>query len=601
MYYPDEIVEDVIRQNNIVDIISPYVQLKKSGANYFGLCPFHNEKSPSFSVSESKQMFYCFGCGEGGNALTFLMKYENASFQEALTRLAERAGITLPAVQYSDDARKAEEVRKRLLAVNKETAVYYYRLLRSEKGSRARAYLKSRQLGAETVRNFGIGFADGASNDLIRHLKEAGFEDEEILNAGVAAFDEKRGLHDKFWNRVIFPIQDATGRVIGFGGRVMGDGKPKYLNSPETPVFDKSRNLYGLQLARRSRKGWFILCEGYMDVISMHQNGFPEAVASLGTSFTEGQAALIRRYVKEVLLAYDSDEAGTKAALRAASICKKSGLKCRIIRLEPYKDPDEFIKQLGREEFEKRIRDAGDMFLFEISREQKNYRMDDPASHTEFYRYTARRLCEFTDELERDNYIKAIAGRYFIKEEALRKLTDSYAGAGYGGGENETATAAKMPGRERKYSSDQGSGRKDRSRLENERLLISMICDRPDLYKHISGYLSADDFTDGITRIAADRVFSLAPGAGNEPVLASVIIGMFDTEDEQKEAARLFQGKWEDFVGDRDERTAVNELAANVKKSAVEELGFMAESDPSLLFKLIEEKKKLEELQKVSL
>ncbi|MBO6000081.1 MAG: DNA primase [Lachnospiraceae bacterium] len=601
MYYPDEIVEDVIRQNNIVDIISPYVQLKKSGANYFGLCPFHNEKSPSFSVSESKQMFYCFGCGEGGNALTFLMKYENASFQEALTRLAERAGITLPAVQYSEDARKTEEIRKRLLAVNKETAVYYYRLLRSEKGSRARAYLKGRQLGPETVKNFGLGFADGASNDLIRHLREAGFEDEEILNAGVAAFDEKRGLHDKFWNRVIFPIQDAAGRVIGFGGRVMGDGKPKYLNSPETPVFDKSRNLYGLQLARRSRKGYLILCEGYMDVISMHQNGFPEAVASLGTSFTEGQAALIRRYAKEVLLAYDSDEAGTKAALRGAAICKKSGLKCRIIRLEPYKDPDEFIKQLGREEFEKRIRDAGDMFLFEISQEQKNYRMDDPASRTEFYRYIARRLCEFTDELEKDNYIKAIAGRYFIKEESLRNLAASYASAGYSGGENEPGTMPKRQDKDRKYTSGQGSERKDRSRLENERLLISMVSDRPALYRNISGYLSPDDFDGGITRITADRVFSLALEAGNEPVLASVIIGMFDTEEEQKEAAWLFQGKWEDYVGDKDPKTAFTELVINVKKSAVEELGLQAENDPSLLFRLIDEKKKLEELQKINL
>ena len=343
MYYPDEKVEEVLRANNIVDVVGSYVHLQKKGANYFGLCPFHNEKSPSFSVSEPKQMFYCFGCGAGGNAATFLMKYENYSFQEALQTLADRAGIKLPEVNYSEEARKREEKRKLLLAVNKEAAVYYYRLLRSEKGRKGLRYLAERKLDRVTMRDFGLGYADGSGSDLTAHLKSCGYSDDVILEAGVAAFDEKRGMHDKFWNRVIFPIMDVRGQVIGFGGRVMGDAKPKYLNSPETEVFDKSRNLYGLNISRRSKAPYKILCEGYMDVISMHQAGFHEAVASLGTSFTEGQASLIKRYAQEVLLAYDSDGAGGRAALRSIGILKKAGIPCRVIDLRPCKDPDELF------------------------------------------------------------------------------------------------------------------------------------------------------------------------------------------------------------------------------------------------------------------
>ena len=598
MYYPDEIVENVIQQNNIVDIISPYVQLKKSGANYFGLCPFHNEKSPSFSVSEQKQMFYCFGCGEGGNALTFLMKYENASFQEALQKLAEKAGITLPEIRFSEETKQNEERKKRLLAINREAAVYYYRLLRSRKGAKGAAYLASRALTAETMKNFGLGYADGAASDMVAHLRELGFTDEEILASGVGAFDEKRGLHDKFWNRVMFPIMDPQGRVIGFGGRVMGDGKPKYLNSPETPVFDKSRNLYGLQLARRSRKDYLILCEGYMDVISMHQNGFHEAVASLGTSFTEGQASLIRRYAHEVLLAYDSDEAGTKAALRNAGICKKAGLTCRVIRLEPYKDPDEFVKNLGRAEFEKRIRDAEDIFLFEIAAEQKNYRMDDPAGRTSFHRYIARRLCEFGDELERENYLRVLCVKYFIPEDALRKLTDSYARAGYEREEPARPAAEAAPATARR-TRERGANRD--TRLGNEKLLLTLISEHPAVYRKISPYISPSDFEQGTVRLAAERLFELAGSGSGDQVLPSVIIAMFDTEEEQKEAASLFQGNWSDLVSPGEERKAVRELVYSVKKAAVEDLGLRAEEDPSLLLTLIGEKQKLEQLSGVEI
>ncbi len=400
MYYPDELVEEVREKNDIVDVISGYVRLKKQGNNYFGLCPFHNEKSPSFSVSQNKQMFHCFGCGAGGNVYTFVMQYENYTFPEAVGFLAGRAGVTLPEVSYDEEARKKENRRARILELNKAAAKFYYFMLRSPQGTFGMEYLKNRALSDETINRFGLGCSSKYSDELLKYLRKQGYSDELMRDAGLVNYDEKNGLYDKFWNRVMFPIQDINHRVIGFGGRVMGDGKPKYLNSPETVVFDKSRNLYGLNHARTSRKNHMILCEGYMDVIAMHQAGFTEAVASLGTAFTSGQASLLKRYAKEVLLTYDSDEAGIKAALRAIPILKEAGLTARVIHLDPYKDPDEFIKNLGAEAFQKRIEEAENSFFFEIRVLQKNYRMDDPASQTEFYRAIAEKLCGFPEELE---------------------------------------------------------------------------------------------------------------------------------------------------------------------------------------------------------
>ena len=355
MYYPEELIEEVRTRNDIVEVISGYVRLQKKGSNYFGLCPFHNEKSPSFSVSPGKQMYYCFGCGAGGNVITFLMEYENQTFPEAVRTLAQRAGIALPEADDSKEARQADSRRAKLLEINKEAAKYFYYQLRTERGSVGMEYLRKRELSDETMNHFGLGYANKYSNDLIQYLKSKGYSEDLIRDAGLCNVDEKHGMYDKFWNRVMFPIQDINHRVIGFGGRVMGDGKPKYLNSPETEIFDKSRNLYGLNFARTSRKGNVILCEGYMDVIAMHQAGFTQAVASLGTAFTSGQASLLRRYANEILLSYDSDGAGVNAALRAIGILKEAGMTGRVINLEPYKDPDEFIKALGGEEFQKRL------------------------------------------------------------------------------------------------------------------------------------------------------------------------------------------------------------------------------------------------------
>ena len=364
MRYSDDIIEEVRMKNDIVDVISQYVKLTRRGSSYFGLCPFHNEKTPSFSVTPSKQMYYCFGCGAGGNVYNFIMEYENYSFGEALSHLADRAGVELPKIEYSREAREKAEQRANLLEINKLAAQYFYYQLRREGGKTAYGYLTGRGLSEETIRKFGLGYSDKYSDDLYKYLKGKGYSDELLRESGLFNVDERRGMYDKFWNRVIFPIMDVNNRVIGFGGRVMGDGKPKYLNSPETKIFDKSRNLYGLNVARTTRKNYLILCEGYMDVIAMHQAGFTNAVASLGTALTSGHASLVKRYTKEVLLLYDSDGAGIRAALRAIPILREAGVTSRVVSLKPWKDPDEFIKNEGAEAFEERLDRAMDSFMF---------------------------------------------------------------------------------------------------------------------------------------------------------------------------------------------------------------------------------------------
>ena len=347
MRYSDDIIEEVRMKNDIVDVVSQYVKLNKRGSTYFGLCPFHNEKTASFSVSPSKQMYYCFGCGAGGNVFTFLMEYENLTFVEALERLAEQAGMELPEKGNSENDRKRRDLRDSILEVNKLAANYYFACLKSEQGKIGYEYLTKRELKPETIVRFGLGFAGKGGSPLYQYVKSKGYPDSVLKETGLFTYDEKRGVYDKFWNRVIFPIMDVNNRVIGFGGRVMGDGKPKYLNSPETKIFDKSRNLYGLNVARTTRKNYLILCEGYMDVIAMHQAGFTNAVASLGTALTSGHASLVKRYTKEVLLLYDSDGAGIRAALRAIPILREAGVTSRVVSLKPWKDPDEFIKNEG--------------------------------------------------------------------------------------------------------------------------------------------------------------------------------------------------------------------------------------------------------------
>ena len=545
MYYSDELVEEVRQRNDIVDIISGYVNLKKKGGNYFGLCPFHNEKSASFSVSPGKQMYYCFGCGAGGNVFTFIMNYENYTFAEAIKLLADRAGIALPEIEDSKEAREKENRRKTLLQINKEAATYFYYQLRAPQGRVGLDYLKGRQLSDETMNRFGLGYSNKTSNDLCQYLRHKGYPDELIRESGVAVFNEKYGMSDKFWNRVMFPIQDVNHRVIGFGGRVMGEGEPKYLNSPETPVFDKSRNLYGLNFARTARQDNIILCEGYMDVIAMHQAGFTQAVASLGTAFTSGQANLLRRYTENVILSYDSDGAGVKAALRAIGILKEAGLTGKVLNLEPYKDPDEFMKNLGREEFAKRLLQAENTFFFELRMMQKQYDLSDPEAKTKFYNEIAKKLCGFSEEVERENYTEAVAEKYNISMESLKKLVTGYAAKM---GMAAEVIRPKQPVQQKNTPKEQ---------QENvQKLLLTWLVEEPHLYKKIKKYITPLSFTNELYRQVAQELFpKLEEGKPNP----AAIISRFSQEEEQREAASLFNTKLPYMQQDMESQSQVQE------------------------------------------
>ena len=585
MYYPDEIVEEVRMKNDIVDVISGYVRLQKKGANHFGLCPFHNEKSPSFSVSGGKQMYYCFGCGAGGNVFTFIMEYENYTFREAVKLLADRAGANLPEIEYSEEVKKKESRKNRLLEINKEAARYFYYQLRSGRGEKGYRYLADRGLGEETMKKFGLGYAAVSSSDLVQYLRSKGYGDDLIQEAGVAVFDEKYGLHDKFWNRVIFPIQDINHRVIGFGGRVMGDGKPKYLNSPETMIFDKSRNLYGLNFARTSRQSHIILCEGYMDVIAMHQAGFTQAAASLGTAFTIGQANLIKRYVKEVLLAYDSDGAGTNAALRAIGILKEAGLSGKVINMEPYKDPDEFVKNLGAEEFVKRIEGAENSFFFELRMLEREYDLKDPESKTRFHREIAKKLCGFSEEVERENYLEAVADKYHIGFENLRKLVASYA----------AQTGLASPVIRPKSGLAEKKNTPEENRKKAQRLLITWITDEPGIYPKIKKYINAGDFTDELYRKVADKLFE---GLSKGEFSPAALVSMFEDEEEQREVAALFNTKLEELETKKEREKALHDIIYTVKRNSYEYYSGRMGADMDALNKVIAGKKALEELSK---
>lgn len=586
MFYSEELVEEVRMKNDIVDVISGYVRLQKKGGNYFGLCPFHNEKSPSFSVSRSKQMYYCFGCGAGGNVFTFLMEYENFTFVEAVKFLADRAGVNLPEIEYSKEAKEKADLRALLLEINKEAAKYFYVQLKNPQGKTAYTYLKKRELSDETIQAFGLGYSNKYSNDLFLYLKKKGYREDLIRQAGLINTDEKNGVYDKFWNRVMFPIMDVNNRVIGFGGRVMGDGKPKYLNSPETPVFDKSRNLYGLNWARTSRKPYFLLCEGYMDVISLHQAGFTNAVASLGTALTAGHASLLKRYVQEVYLTYDSDEAGTKAALRAVPILKEAGIAAKVIRMEPYKDPDEFIKNLGAEEFEKRIGAARNGFLFSLEILAKDYDMDSPEEKTAFFQEAARRLIGFEEELERNNYIEAVAREYKVSPESLQKLVTKTA---IREGMAKPAEKPRVSGGTKKQEED--------GTLISQKILLTWMIDDKRLFSLIKQYISPEDFTEKLYQTVAGFLYEQYESGEVNP---AKILNHFTEEEEHREAASLFHTRIKELSTKTEREQALKETILRVKANSIEFRSRNLEpADIAGLQKLMEEKRRLEEIRKL--
>ncbi|MCR5283860.1 MAG: DNA primase, partial [Lachnospiraceae bacterium] len=544
MYIPDEIVDEVLRRCNIVDLISGYVSLQKKGSNYFGLCPFHNEKTGSFSVSESRQMFHCFGCGVSGSAYTFLMKYENFTFPEAVRFLAEKEGVVIPEGENPEEARKKESRRKQLLDVLYDAELYFFNCLRNPRGEQGLSYLRGRELTDETIKHFGLGYAPKNSREVIGYLKSKGHSDENIIAVGLGEFSEKYGMSGKFWNRVMFPIQDVNHRVIGFGGRVMGEGEPKYLNSQETEIFNKRNQLFGLNWARTSRKKEMILCEGYMDVISMHQAGFTQAVASLGTAFTEQQAKLISRYTKQVVLAYDSDEAGIKAALRAIGILRAEKMYAKVLSMQPYKDPDEFIKALGPEQFQKRIDEAENGFYFEIRMLERGFDLSDPDGKTQFHNEIAKKLCTFEDELQRENYLAAIAEKYVIRADILKDAVKRYAASGIGDREKQIDFTYPKPLASAKMRKDQ---LREEKYKRSANLLLAMLWQMPAFYKAVRDYISPKDFQTEEYQQIAEMLFQKLDA--QEPVEPALMISRFEEEHLQQLAGEIFSAREEAMLG----------------------------------------------------
>ena len=561
MYYPEELVEEVRERNDIVDVIGSYIKLQKRGANHMGLCPFHNEKSPSFSVSGSKQMYHCFGCGVGGNVFTFLMEYENYTFVEALRVLADRSGVKLPELEYSEEARKAADLRSRVLELYKEAGKYYFYQLRSKQGEEALAYLKNRGLSEETITKFGLGYSTKYSDDLYQYMKKAGYEDSLLKQSGLFTMEESKGAYDKFWNRVMFPIMDGNNKVIAFGGRVMGDGVPKYLNSPETIIFDKSRNLFGLNFARTSRKNYFLICEGYKDVIALHQAGFQNAVASLGTAFTSQQARLLSRYTKEVYLTYDSDGAGTAAMIRAIPILKEAGLTAKVIDMNPYKDPDEFIKALGAEEYQNRIDQAMNSFFFEISVLERDYELEDPEQKTKFFNEMAKKLLVFTEEIERNNYIEALSKKYNVSYENLRKLVNRY-------GAQMTVVNVAKETREREKEQNAKKSKPEEGMRRSQKILLTWLIDDSKAFDRIQGIISANDFTEELYQEVATMVFEQYES--ERKVTPAKIINRFESKELQNEVASLFSTSIQLEMTDAERRKLFADTVVRIKRASLD-------------------------------
>ena len=589
MYYSDEVIEEVRSRNDIVDVIGSYVNLKIKGNSHSACCPFHHEKTPSFHVSREKQMYHCFGCGVGGNVFTFLMEHENFTFPEAMEALAERAGYDLPKQEMSEQAKKQADARTRIKDMNKLAAGYFHYLLKTEHGTNALQYLQNRGLTTETITKFGLGFSDVYSDDLYKYLKKKGYKDEDLKDSGLVKFDEKYGFSDRFWNRVMFPIIDTNNRVIGFGGRVLGDGKPKYINTQDTLVFDKSRNLYGLNLAKKSKRQGIIFCEGYMDVISMHQAGFDNAVASLGTALTVGQVNLIKRFTDRAYLAYDSDEAGTKAALRALEIMREFEMPARVISLKPYKDPDELIQAEGTESLEKRIQEAQSGTMFEIQILANNYNQEDPQERTQFQKEAAKRLSLISEPMERKNYIDSVAKRYDIDRDSLKEAVTQYGISG----------AAKVDTsvfREKNRKSPEEE--KELQQLKSERLLISWMINEVVLFDVLKDTISPEDFFEPVYHDVVKELYEQYHRDGK--VTPAAIMNHYQSKEDHEKVSMIMQQDFDMEIAQSEKSKVVTDLVKTIKLRSIEHQMETTKGDLQKQGQLIMEKVQIEKMKPIT-
>ena len=592
MYYSEDIIEEVRSRNDIVDVIGGYVTLKRRGNSYMACCPFHHEKTPSFHVNRDKQMYHCFGCGVGGNVITFVMEYENFSFPEALKMLAERAGVALPEQNYSREQRQRENYKMVLKEMNRTAAIYFnYLLTATSAGKHALEYYHDRGFSDETIQRFGLGYANIYENDLYQYLKKQGYTDAQMKDSGLVRIDERRGGQDMFWNRAMVPIMDINGKVVGFGGRVLGDGTPKYINTKETAVFDKSHTLFAMNIARRSKRRGIILCEGYMDVIAMHQAGFDNAAASLGTALTMGHATIVKRYTDEVYLAYDSDGAGRKATMKAIGIMREVGISTRIIDLKPYKDPDEFIHNLGKEAFEGRIADAVTGIVFEIDGIAQGYNLRDPEEKIRFTKEAAKRLSALDEPVVRHSYIEAVAEKYKIDAADLTRY-------GTIGLQTQTTNMddtarpviATPPPEGNRNPRDEAADRE----TQPQRLLLTWMVGKPELFGQLEGILTEEDFIDEDYHTVAKRLFDQYRDSGT--VNPAAIVNLFEDIEKQRLVAKILQTELDVEITEDEKERVINDLVRKVKMARIDyELAHIADN-PEKLPEVIAEKARLTKL-----
>ena len=589
-YYPDDVVNEVFAENDIVDYVSQYVRLKRVGRDYSGLCPFHREKSPSFHVSGEKQLFHCFGCGASGNLVQFVMRVEGLDFVEALKLLAERAGIALPEEGGADD--NSHALKKKIYEMNKISARFFYdTLTKSPEGKIGYAYFTERKITQKTIITYGLGFARDSYTALHDFLLQKGYTDKEMLTAGLVV--ERDGkIYDKFRNRVMFPIIDLRGNIIGFGGRIMGQSEtpsgfklPKYLNSAETPVFNKGRNLFSLNIAKKSSPFSIILVEGYMDVITVCQAGIPNVVATLGTALTEAQAKLLLKYCSEIIICYDSDEAGQKAAIRAIDIINAAGGRSRVIKLKGAKDPDEYIKANGSAMFLQAVSEAKASTEFRLDILKTKYSLDTPEGKAMYVAQAAEALLSITDAVEVDAYINRISGETQVNKDAVyseyrKRLSNSKTGEGSRHinreisspqGENVHAAAA-LPDKSKKL-------------IAAEKKLIYLMSRNKKYIDTVRENFNIEDFSGEIHQKLVRIIFEARDN--NTLIEPSIVLNEF-ADSEINYVSEIFYNM-EEYA---DNNAALFELINNIKLEKLSEK-IESEKDPMVLSRLVMEMQEL--------
>ena len=554
--YSDEIIDEIRQNNDIVDVISQYVHLKRSGRNFFGLCPFHNEKSPSFSVSPDKQIFHCCGCGVGGNVFTFLMKIEGINFIEAVQMLAERANINLPALENNADSAR-EELKAKVYKVNAFTADFYHKNLYLPTAKIAQEYVKKRKLSNETLKSFQIGFS-GKFDELYQELRKQGFQEREILESGLVNKNERGQYIDRYRNRLMFPICDVRGKVIAFGGRVLDDSKPKYINSPENVVYSKGRNLFGLNVAKKGDLSKILIVEGYMDVISLHQRGITNVVAPLGTALTQQQGWLLRKNAQQIILSFDSDEAGLTAKMRALEILQNMGCDIRILQMEGAKDPDEYIIKYGNARFLSLVDKALSVIEFKVKLLKRNLNLENVNDKIKFLNEISKLISKIDNTIEREVYIEKIAKEYDISKEAIyaevNKLT-------YADKKDEKVLEKTKPVLLHKKTESTNVSEAVKKR-ENTILSI-LLTGNENLYQIIKQNISADDFKYELNKQIAKKLYEeLEKGNSN----INSIIDKMD-EEEQNHITEIMAVDYE--IDDMEK--AIDDLMQSYQKDKLNE------------------------------